>query len=117
MRVNLVQESERHLEMTRARQMRVDTRDLAGLKELCQERPTCLEAIKCDEGTEISNCYAEKRQSMSQKIMMLEHIKERAIGSIGIIFQHILNTKKKTMLVCTNDMLDFVFKELQLMFI
>ena len=29
MRVNLVQESARHLEMTRARQMRVDTRDLA----------------------------------------------------------------------------------------
>ena len=64
------------------------------MKELCQERPTCLEAIKCDEGTETSNYYAEKRQSMSQKIMMLEHIKERAIGSIGIIFKHILNTKK-----------------------
>ena len=29
MRVNLVPESARHLEMTRARQMRVDTRDLA----------------------------------------------------------------------------------------
>ena len=29
MRVNLVQESARHLQMTRARQMRVDTRDLA----------------------------------------------------------------------------------------
>ena len=29
MRVNLVQKSARHLEMTRARQMRVDTRDLA----------------------------------------------------------------------------------------
>ena len=29
MRVNLVPESTRHLEMTRARQMRVDTRDLA----------------------------------------------------------------------------------------
>ena len=28
MRVNLVPESARHLEMTRARQMRVDTRDL-----------------------------------------------------------------------------------------
>ena len=28
MRVNLVQESARHLQMTRARQMRVDTRDL-----------------------------------------------------------------------------------------
>ena len=27
--MNLVQESARHLEMTRARQMRVDTRDLA----------------------------------------------------------------------------------------
>ena len=29
MRVNLVPESARHLEMTRTRQMRVDTRDLA----------------------------------------------------------------------------------------
>ena len=29
MRVTLVQESARHLEITRARQMRVDTRDLA----------------------------------------------------------------------------------------
>ena len=90
-----------------------------GLKELCQERPTCLEAIKCDDGTETSNPYAEKRQSMSQKIKMLEHIKERARGSIGSICQHILNTKRKekTMLVCTNDMLDFVFKEFQVMFI
>ena len=30
MRVNIVQESARHLQMTRARQMRVDTRDLPG---------------------------------------------------------------------------------------
>ena len=34
MRVNLVPESARHLEMTRARRMRVDTRDLAEAKIL-----------------------------------------------------------------------------------
>ena len=28
-----------------------------GLKELCKGRPTCLEAIKCDEGAETSNHY------------------------------------------------------------
>ena len=31
-----------------------------GLKELCKGRPTCLEAIKCDEGTDTSNHYAGK---------------------------------------------------------
>ena len=37
MRVNLVPESAHHLEMTRARQMRVDTRDLAEAELLAED--------------------------------------------------------------------------------